>query len=143
MISLTFVHRGRFQFGGDQRRQFLHPLAQRRDEQGQAVQPVKKILAKFSLPHLFEERAVRGADDPRVGVQHLLRAESLEFAIFEHAQDFDLGEGTHLGNLVEKERAPSASSNLPFDRLLRAGERASLVTEELALDQAYRSWPRR
>ena len=90
-----------------------------------------KIFAKFTLPNLFEERAVGGANDPRVGVQHLLRTESLKFAVFEHSQDFHLCERTHIGDLVEKERTLVCQLEFPFDRLLRAGERAALVSEEL------------
>jgi hypothetical protein len=76
-----------------------------------------KIFAKFTLPYLFEERAIGGANDPRVGVQHLLRTESLKFAVLEHSQDFHLCERTHIGDLVEKERTLVRQLEFPFDRL--------------------------
>src|SRR6187401_2192252 len=94
-----------------------------------------KILPKFALPYLFEEGAIRGANDSRVRVQHLFRTESFKLAVFEHSQDFQLRERTHVSNLVEKESALVCQLEFPFDGLLRAGERAALVSGKLALDQ--------
>jgi hypothetical protein len=42
----------------DQCRQFLQPLTQRRNEQGEAVQTLIKVFPEFSLPHSFPQRAV-------------------------------------------------------------------------------------
>ncbi len=108
--------------------------SQRWNEQRQAVQPMIKILAKFVLPHLFEERAIGGANDPRVGMQHLLRTEPLKLAVFEHSQDFHLCEWTHIGDLVEKYLS-FASSNFPLTVCWAPFERAALVFKELAFDQ--------
>ena len=43
-----------------------------------------------------------------------------------------------IADFVEEERAPSASSKRPWRRPTGTGERALLVPEELALDQAGR-----
>jgi len=60
----------------DRCRQFLQPLTQRRNEQGEAVQTLIKVFPEFSLPHSFPQRAVWCADDPRVGCEHSLSAAS-------------------------------------------------------------------
>ena len=51
------------------------------------------------------------------------------------AQDFYLGQRTHVGDFIEKECTLVGELEFAFDRLLRAGKGAALVTEELALDQ--------
>ena len=48
----------------------------------------------------------------------------------------------HLGDLVEEERAAVRKLEAAEAPLDRAGEGAFLVTEELALQQRLREWPR-
>src|SRR6185312_16024840 len=65
----------------------------------------------------------------------LLPADALEPALLEHAQELGLKAERQLADLVEEQRA--AVGHLEPAGLLfgRAGERALLVTEQLALDQ--------
>ena len=68
-------------------------------------------------------------------MQHLLGAESLELPVFQHAQDFHLGQGAHVGDFVEEQCALVGELELALDGLLRTRESAALVTEKLAFDQ--------
>ena len=52
-------------------------------------------------------------EDARAERELLLGAERTEPAILEHAQELGLELGGHLGDLVEQERAPPASSSWP------------------------------
>ena len=131
----AFARGGGLELGRDQGRKLLHPLAQGRDEEGQAIEPMVEILAEFLLPNPLEERAVGCADDSCIGMEHLLGAEPLELAVFQHAQDFNLGERAHVRDLVEEKGSLIGQLEFPFHGLLGAGERTALVSEKLALDQ--------
>ena len=66
VIFLPSRASGRFQLRGDQGGQFFQALPQRRDQQRQAVQAMKKILAKLSLRHALAERAIGRADNAHI-----------------------------------------------------------------------------
>ena len=65
----------------------------------------------------------------------MFRTEALELAVFENAENFYLGERTHLGDFVEKNCAAIGQLEFSFHTLLRAGECALLVAEELAFQK--------
>src|SRR5437667_11747822 len=94
-----------------------------------------KVFAKFCRPYSLTQRAVRCTDDPCIGSEHSFGTEPLKFAVFEHAQDFYLGERTHFRNFIQENRAPMGELEFSFNALLRASECAALVTEQLALKQ--------
>ena len=75
------------------------------------------------------------AIDADVDLDRLLAADALEPALLEHAQELGLQAERQLADLVEEQRA--AVGHLEAAGLLfgRAGERALLVAEQLALDQ--------
>jgi hypothetical protein len=74
------------------------------------------------------------ATDADVDRDRLLAADALELALLQRAQQLDLHRQRHVVDVVEEERAAVASSKRPR-RSLRVGERALLVTEQLALEQ--------
>src|SRR5205085_8868500 len=91
--------------------------------------------AEVSLLDLLLEVLVRRRDDADVHFHGARRAEALDFAFLEHAQDLGLRLRAHVADLVEEDRAAVALLELA-DLLLRcAGERSLLVAEELRLDQ--------
>src|SRR5262245_31745396 len=90
---------------GRQRRNVLAPIAQRRQTDLDRVQPEKKILPKPARAHLFAEDRVRGGDDAHVDVTGSRRADTLEIAGLQHAQELWLEVERNVGNLVEKQRA--------------------------------------
>ena len=58
--------------------------------------------------------------------------------LLEHAQQLDLDRERHLADLVEQHRAAVGGLEQPGLGLRRAGERAALVAEQLALEQRLR-----
>ena len=94
-----------------------------------------EVFAKFSLAETVTERNVGGANNARIRLQHPLRTESFELAIFEDAQDFYLRQGAHFRNFVEKNGAAVCQFEFAFHWLLRPGKRALFVTKKLTLQE--------
>jgi hypothetical protein len=65
-------------------------------------------------------------------------ADALDLAGLDRAQELGLRLEREVADLVEEERAGVGELELALLRLHRAGERALLVAEELALDQVLR-----
>ena len=63
-------------------------------------------------------------------------ADALELLLLEHAKQLRLKVEPHLGDFVEEQRAAVRALERALHALDRAGERALLVTEQGALDQA-------
>src|SRR5262249_12934714 len=68
-------------------------------------------------------------------------ADRLDLALLDDAQELRLHVGADLADLVEEERAPVRALEAARARCDGAGERALLVPEELALDDALRERP--
>ena len=84
------------------------------------------------------EIAVGRGDDAHVDLDAAPRADALDDLILQHAQQLGLQRRRQLADLVEEHRA--AVGQLEPAALLRdrAGERAALVAEQLALEQRFR-----
>ena len=65
-------------------------------------------------------------------------ADPLELLLLQHAQQLDLGVERQLAHLVQEQGALVGQLEAPDPALQRAGERALLVAEQLALDHALR-----
>ena len=68
-------------------------------------------------------------------LKRLVAADALEGPLLQHAQQLDLRALGNLADLVEEERAAVGLLEAPLAPRDRAGERAALVAEELALEQ--------
>jgi hypothetical protein len=82
--------------------------------------------------------AVRRGDDPQAHAQRALPADTLEFAVLQHAQQAHLRRRGQLAELVEKERAAVRALEPAAPQADRAGEAALLVAEELGVDELRR-----
>src|SRR5204863_5673599 len=82
--------------------------------------------------------AVRRRDDANVHVDGALSSDTQELAVLEDAQQLRLRRRTHLADLVQEEAATVRQLELAELLLVRVGERALLVAEELALEQRLR-----
>ena len=118
------------------------PLAQRRHENREDVQPVVQILAERAGRDRLLEVLVGRRDQPHVRLDRLGAAEPLELPLLQHAQQLDLRRQVDVADLVEKQRAAFGQLEPALLARLRAGERALLVAEELGLDQRIRAAPR-
>ncbi len=88
-----------------QRRQVLAPLAQRRQMDGEAVEPIEQVLAKAARRHRLLQVLVGGRDDAHVGLDRLVAAEPLEALFLEQPQHLGLRGQRHVADLVEEDRA--------------------------------------
>ena len=103
---------------------------------GNDVQPVVEILAELPARDHLREVAVGRRDDAHVDADRLVAADALELALLQHAQQLDLGLERQLADLVEEQRAAVRQLEAALVLADRAGERALLVAEQLALDEA-------
>ena len=76
-----------------------------------------------------------GGDDAHVGLDRRATTDGRVFALLEHAQQAGLRLERHVADLVEEQRAALGLLEAALRALLRAGEGALLVAEQLALDQ--------
>ena len=105
---------------------------------GKDVQPVVEIAPEASrLDHRLEV-AVRRRDQAHVDAQRARAAEALELLLLEHAQELRLELDRDVAHFVQEERSAVGQLEAPDALRDRARERAALVAEELALEQARR-----
>src|SRR2546426_2570132 len=81
---------------------------------------------------------IKGGDDAHVGLQHPRPAEPLKLPLLEHPEELRLHGGTHLPDLIEKQRP--ARGLLEPSRPCRhgPGEGPFFVAEQLRLEQRFR-----
>ena len=89
---------------GDQRDVF-HPLAQRRQVDGDDIETIVEILAKDLLFDPLFEIGVGGGDDAYVGLDRLDTAEAHELLLLDDPQQLGLGFERDVADLVEEDRA--------------------------------------
>jgi hypothetical protein len=81
---------------------------------------------------------VRCRHHPHVGGLDRLGAEPLELAVFDRAQDLGLTRRAHVGDLVDEERSAVGQLELAAHAVLRTGEGAAFVAEELTVEKRVR-----
>src|SRR2546422_1109668 len=119
-----------------EKRDVLGPLAQGREIDGKDVQPVVEVGAKLSRLDQLLERPVRGGDDPDVAPDRVRAADPLELLLLEHAKQLRLEVQRQVTDLVEEERAAVRELEAADPACDGTGEGATLVAEELALQEA-------
>ena len=119
----------------------LEPLPQRRQPQRHDIQPIEQILAEQALIDLLLQVAIGGGDDADVGPDRRAAADCRVFALLQHAQQPRLRFHRHVADLVEKQRAAFGLLETADVTILRAGEGALLVAEQLRLRSARAGSP--
>src|SRR5678809_1813851 len=119
----------------DERRDVSRAFPQRRNRDGDHVQPKEQIVAKGAFAGRANEVLVSRGHDPHVHANRLPPADALDLARLDRAQELGLGLGAEVAHLVEEECAAVRQLEAPDTTVGRAGERAALVTEHLALDE--------
>ena len=118
-----------------EQRDVVAAIAQRWHAHRDDVQAVEEILAEPTGLDLTGEVDVRGGDQADVDATGLAaRAEALDLALLQHAQELDLHVAGDLADLVEEQRAAVRGLEPAIARGGGAGERALLVTEQLGLE---------
>ena len=100
------------------------------------VEPVEQVRTKSARLDLRFERLVRRRHDPHVDLDGGACTDPLDLALLQHAQQLRLHLRRHVADLVEEESPAVGSLELPATLLGRSRERAGLVSEKLALDEA-------
>src|SRR6185312_10976150 len=119
-----------------QRHDLAGALAQRRDHERDAVEPIVEILTERAARHLGVEVAVGRGDEAHVDRQRRQAADAQHLALLDDAQELDLDRQRQLADLVEEHGPAVGGLEQAALGLERAGEGAALVAEELALEQA-------
>src|SRR5262249_16723974 len=115
--------------------QIFFPLAQRREAEGEDVEPIEQILAQLALLDRILRFQVRRRDDADVDRLLGAPAEPPELPLLQHAEQLHLRGRRHLADLIEEERAAIGELEAALPPIGRAGERAFLVAEDLALEK--------
>ena len=121
--------------GGSRRRA---ALAQARQVHRAAGDAVVEVAAERPGGALGGQVAVGRAHQAEVARAPHVAADALVRALLDDAQQFGLQRNGQLADLVEEQRAPVGQLERSLARGRRAGERAALVTEELAARTATR-----
>ena len=114
------------------------PLAKRRQLNLDRVQPEEQVLAEAARRDFFGEVRVGRRDDPDVDVARAGRADALEIAGLEHAQQLRLQVQRDVGDLVEKQRTAVGELETADAVRLGVGEGALDVAEQLAFEDPFR-----
>ena len=111
------------------------PLAQRGQPNREGVDAVEQVLAEASVADEQIERPVGRRDQPEVDGDRSVAAEPLESALLEHAQQLGLRDDRQVADLVEEQRAVVGQFEAAGLAVVRAGEGALLVAEDLGFEQ--------
>src|SRR5687767_13228682 len=110
-------------------------FSQRWNAKRMHVEPEEEILAEATLRHLRLQLAIGGGDDARHHRHWPRCANAHDLSLLERPEQLRLRGKGELADLVEEKRSLSRGLERAFARRVRAGERAALVPEQLALDQ--------
>ena len=114
-------------------------LAQRRDAQRKDTEAVVEILTERAFAHGLLEIAIARGEHAHVERHGLARAERLDLALLQHAQELGLQAELHLRDLVEQQRAAVRLHELADAAGLRAREGALLMAEQQRLEHLLRN----
>ena len=121
--------------GHGEQRNVLRSLPQGGQRDGKDVQPEEEVLSKAPVPNGQSEVLVRGRDDADVHVDGPGRAEPLELAVLDDAQQLGLGFDGQIANFVKEDGRAVGQLESPDLRGQGARVRALLPAEELRLDE--------
>src|SRR5262249_23469970 len=113
----------------------LRALAQRRDLEREAGEPVVEVAPELAGVDLDEQIAVRGGEEPDVDRDRPHAADGQDALRLDGAQQLGLERQRHLADLVEEQCAAGGGLEQPRLGLDRAGEGPLLVAEELAREE--------
>ena len=119
-----------------EQRQVLQPLAQRRHRDDRRREPVVQVLAELLRRRPARAQiAVGGRDDAHVDRRSLRAADAAHLAVSSARSRRGCRSSGSSPISSRNSVPPSARSKAPACSACGAGERAALVSEELALDQ--------
>ena len=125
-----------------QLRDVFGALAQRRQLDRDDVDSIEEVLAEPPfLDRLLEVDVGRG-DQPELRLDRFAAADALDLAFLDRAKQLGLEIEPQIADFVEEQRAVRRELELAELLAVRAGERAAFVSEQRALGELAREWPR-
>ena len=112
------------------------PVAQRRQFDGDHVQPVEQVLPEAPPPHLGGQVDVGGGHDADIGEQGVIAADALVAALLQNAQQPQLHAGVGGAHLVEEHGPAAGLLEAALALAHGAGEGAFLMPEQFRLEDA-------
>ena len=113
------------------------PVAQGRQRQREHIEPIKQVAPEVAASNHRLQVLVAGRDDAQVGLSCPRAADAAILEAFQEAQQGDLPLCAQRLDLVQEQRAAGSLFNQARPGGLGVRERASLMAEELALDQRF------
>src|ERR1700691_592312 len=123
----------------DQQRDVFRPFTQWRQFNGENAEPIEEVGAKFTIVDHLKEIPMCGADHAHIGMNRGSTAETFELSFLDDAKNFWLQLERKVADLVQKQCPPVSPlkpSNTARDR---AGEGATLMSEQFAFEQTGRN----
>src|SRR6185437_5553851 len=116
-----------------QQRYIFAPVAKRGQMNLDRIDAEEEIFTKIAGRGFFVKLRIGGRQNSHVDTPGLRRADPLQLASFEHAQQLGLLADGHVGDLVEKKRTPVGKLEAAHPIGARVSERTLHVAENLAL----------
>ena len=123
---------------GDQQRNVLAPIAQRRELEAHAVDPRQQIVTERAVAHHPPEVPVGRAHDAKLDIDRAITTDRCDLRLLEHAQERGLCGQRKIADLVEKQRPAVGLAREAEPIARRTRERALAVAEQLGLDELLR-----
>ena len=105
---------------------------------GNNAQAIEQVFAELSGGDGFVQVLVRGGDHAHINFRFLIRADRPDLALLEHAEQLHLHRQAHVSNFVQEERPAVRPSEQPLAVLVRPGEGALDVAEQLGFQKRFR-----
>src|SRR5262249_27223578 len=104
-------------------------VTQGRQRDGEDAEAIVEVAAKLAFGDHALQVPVGGGDEADVRLDRLVAADSLKALLLQDPQDLRLGQGRHVADLIEKQRATGTLLEFADPLALGAGESALLVAE--------------
>src|ERR1700687_2401336 len=124
---------------GDQGWNVFAALPQWRQKDGEHIQTIVEVTAKFASLHHLRQVPIRCSHQPHVHLVSPSAAQAFEFLFLQYAQQLGLQRRRNITHLVQEKS--TFVGQLETANLLRygSGERPLLVTQELAFQEIQRN----
>src|ERR1700751_1525809 len=112
-------------------------IAEWRNEKGNYVEAVEKILTETAVQDFLFEIFVSGGGGANVHAGSLIGADGFEALFFEYAQHFGLRAKAHVADFVEEKCAAICLLEFANFVVAGSGEAAFDMAEEFGLDELF------
>src|SRR5687768_10616087 len=115
------------------------PVAKGRQSDRNHVQPEEEVFPECALAHRACKVVICRSNDPDIDPYVAVPADAMDLTRLDRTKKLRLRIEAQISDLVQKQRTGVRELEASYASLRSTGERASLVTEHLALDQIARN----